>query len=274
MKTILRTYSHPVLGNGDDFSSQFDVAYGVEVSEDKKDWIVGIKVAMNNERLQELIDTGLAAYHLEVECGSTFYRQSFHTNGQTAQFAIPTTRLRGKVQLEAYIVALQHIPEYRPTDSHEDYGSRTFDIATGDIIGVGGSWSFPADTEFDPLRASASSFIKIKRGSKPKGNIESMHSSNEIIIQLPQEDYDRFRELASQKSVADILHAAIVFPVLVEAVQYAQKKHGGDGYNDRLLAILEQRGLMKVDAFVAAQEILQSPVSRALSKLQQIKETE
>src|SRR3990167_4514455 len=168
MKTILRTYSHPVLGNGDDFINAFDVAYGIEVSEDKSDWIIGLKVAMDNEQIQRLIDSGLAAYHLEIECGSTFYRHSFDTNQQTAQFTIPTTRLRGKVKLDTYIVALQHIEEYQPSDVHEDYGNRAYKISTGDILGVGGSRTFIADTEFDPLRASASSFIKIERGPKAK----------------------------------------------------------------------------------------------------------
>ncbi len=273
MRTTLRTYAHPVLGNSDDFSSQFDVAYGIEVSKDKSDWIIGLKIAMGNKRLQELIDTCQAAYHLEVECGNTFYRQSFDTNEQTAQFTIPTTRLRGRVQLDTFIVAFQSIEEYKPADAHEDYGISSYKISTGDILGVGGSWSFVADTEFDPLRASASSFIKIERGPKPKGNIEAQHGASEIIIRLPQEDYDRFQEVAGQKLVEDILHAAIVFPVLVEAVQFAQNKRGND-YNDRLLAILEQRGLMKEDPFIVAQQILQQPVSRALSKLQQIKETE
>ena len=273
MKTILRTYSHPVLGNGDDFINAFDVAYGIEVSEDKSDWIIGLKVAMDNEQIQRLIDSGLAAYHLEIECGSTFYRHSFDTNQQTAQFTIPTTRLRGKVKLDTYIVALQHIEEYQPSDVHEDYGNRAYKISTGDILGVGGSRTFIADTEFDPLRASASSFIKIERGPKAKGNIIAEHGSSEIIIRLPQEDYDRFQEVAGQKVIEDILHAAIVFPVLVEAIQFAQHRRGND-YNDRLLAILEQRGLMKEEAFIAAQEILQAPVARALSKLQQIREAE
>lgn len=273
MRTILKTYSHPVLGNSDDFNSQFEVAYGIEVSEDKSQWIIGLRVAMDNKYLQELIDAGRAAYHLEVECGSTFYRQSFDANEQTAQFTIPTTRLRGRVQLDTFIVALDPIPDYMPTNTHEDYGAHMYEISTGDIIGVGGSRSFIADTEFDPLRASASSFIKIERGPKPKGNIVALHGSSEIIIRLPQEDFDRFQQVAGQKLVADILHAAIVFPVLVEAVQFAQKKRGNE-YNDRLLAILEQRNLMEEDPFIAAQEILQSPVSRALSKLQVIREAE
>lgn len=273
MKTILRTYAHPVLGNGDDFSSQFDATGGIEVSEDKSNWIIGLRVAMSNPYLQELIDEGFAAYHLEVECGATFYRHSFNSREQTAQFTIPTTRLRGKVRLEAFIVALKPIEEYKPVEVHEDYGSRSFGIRTGEILGTGGSWSFFADTEFDPLRASANSFIKIERGPKPKGNIEAIHGPNEIIIQLPQEDYDRFQEVAGQQVVEDILHAAIVFPVLVEAVQFAQRQRGND-YNDRLLAILEQRNLMKVEPFIVAQQILQAPVSRALIKLQQIKETE
>lgn len=273
MRTIRKTYSHPVLGNGDDFTSQFDVAYGIEVSEDKSHWVIGLKVAMDNTYLQNLIDAGTVAYHLDIECGSTFYRQSFNTGEQTEQFSIPTTRLRGKVQLDTYMVALSPIPGYQPVDTHEDYGNGTYDITTGDIIGVGGSRSFIADTEFDPLRASASSFIKIERGPKLKGNIVASHGSSEIIIRLPQEDFDRFQEVAGQKLVADILHAAIVFPVLVEAVQFAQKQRGNE-YNDRLLAILEQRNLMKEDPFIAAQVILQSPVSRALSKLQIIRETE
>lgn len=272
MRTILKTYSHPVLGNSDDFKSRFDVAYGIEVSEDKSQWIIGLKVSMDNKYLQELIDAGIAAYHLEVEGESTFYRQSFDTSEQIAQFTIPTTRLRGKVKLDTFLVALHPIPIYRPTETHEDYGDHRYEIKTGDIIGVGGSRSFIADTEFDPLRASASSFIKIERGPKSKGNMVASHGSSEIIIRLPQEDFDRFQEVAGQKLVADILHATIVFPVLVEAVQFAQKKHNDS--NDRLLAILEQRGLMKEDPFIVAQEILQSPVSRALSKLQMIREAE
>ncbi len=272
MKTILRTYSHPVLGNGDDFSSKFDVAYGIEVSEDKSNWVIGLKVAMDNPRLQELIDTGFVAYHLEAECAGTFYRQSFDAREQTAQFAIPTTRLRGRVRLDTFIVALQPIPEYTPAQAHEDYGSRSYGISTGEILGVGGSWSFVADTEFDPLRASASSFIKIERGPKPKGYIVAEHGPSEITIRLPQEDYDRFQDIANEKLFEDVLHATIVFPVLVEAVQFAQKGH--NDRNDRLLAILEQRGMMKEDPFVAAQLILQAPVSRALAKLEQIKEVE
>src|SRR6266545_1397290 len=122
MKTILRTYAHPVLGNGDDFGSKFDVAYGVEVSEDKDNWLIGLKVDMSNSRLQELIDMGFAAYHLEVECAGTFYRQSFDAREQTAQFAIPTTRLRGRVRLDTFMVALKPIPVYEPIEAHKDYG--------------------------------------------------------------------------------------------------------------------------------------------------------
>lgn len=272
MRTILKTYSHPVLGNADDFKDRFDVAFGVEVSEDKSHWLVGTKITMDNPYLQKLIDTGFAAYHLEAECAGTFYRHSFVTNQQTAQFDIPATRLRGRVRLDIFIVATKKIDNYKPINVHEDYGERIYSIVPGEILGVGGSWTFVADTEFDPLRASANSFIKIERGPKPKGNIEAIHGPSEIIIRLPQKDYDMFLDVAGQKLVEDILHASIVFPVLVEAVQFAQKER--NDYNDRLRAILEQRGLVKEDPFVAAQQILQAPVSRALNKLQQIKEAD
>lgn len=271
MKTILRTYTHPVLGNGDDFNSRFDVEFDVGISADKENWLITPKIRIDDKYLQQLIEEGFAAYHLEVECPSTFYRHSFDTRKQEEQFAIPSSRLRGKVRLEAYLVALNAIPAYSPTQIHQDYGQRTYSIAIGEILGVGGGIAFVADIEFDPLRASANSFIKIERGPAAKGNMEALHGQNEIIIRLPQEDYDRFQDVAGQKLVEDILHATIVFPVLLEAVRFAQKNHNDK--NDRLVAILEQRGLMREEPFAVAQQILQAPVSRALAKIQQIKET-
>ncbi len=271
MKAVLKTYAHPVLGNGDDFSSQYDVSFGWNVSEDKTEWLIGHKVAMSNSYILDLIDTGRAAYHLEVECPATFFRQAFSTKEQIDQFSISTSRLRGRVDLVSYIVALAPLPQYSPDDMHDDYGSRTFSITEGDILGVGGSRTFVADTEFDPLKASANSFIKIEKGPQSKGQIIAQHGSDEIIIRLPQDDYDRFQEVAGEKLFEDILHATIVFPVLVEAVQLAKRKSGNPEYNDRLRAILEQRKLTQEDPFIVAQMILQSPVSRALNKLQEIK---
>lgn len=271
MKTILRTYTHPVIGNGDDFSSQFDAQFDVSVSEDRENWLICSKIEMSNSYLEELIHQGLAAYHIEVECANTFFRQSFSTREKVEEFSISTDRLRGKVRLEVFIVAMKSISHYAPTQIHSDYGTRTYDITVGEILGVGGNAAFVADTEFDPLRASANSFIKIERGPKAKGNMQVLHSQEEIIIRLPQEDYDRFQEVAGLKLVEDILHATIVFPVLLEAVQFAQKNH--NDRNDRLAAILEQRNLMNEEPFIVAQQILQAPVSRALAKIQQIKET-
>jgi hypothetical protein len=265
MKTILRTYSHPVLGNSDDFSSEFDVSYNITVSEDKDNWLIGLKIDMNNPVLQRLISEGNAAYHIEVECRSTFYRWAFNTREQVQEFSIPTTRLRGKVQLDAFIVAMRPVPDYKPVDTHEDYGDRTYGIVTGEILGVGGTRTFVADTEFDPLRASANSFIKIERGPDAKGNMEIQNGQDEIIIRLPYEDYDKFQEMAGTKVVEDILHASIIFPVLVDAAWMVKKNRNEQ--NERLRAIMEQRNLMNEEAYIVAQKILQAPVSRALLKI-------
>lgn len=273
MRTILRTYSHPVLGNSDDFSSKFDVDSKIEVSDDGESWLIEIKTEMDNSYLQKLIDTGEATFHIEVECRSTFYRQSFSTLEDITRFEISTTRLRGRVKLDTFIVATKSISNYKPNGIHEDYGARSYQISAGEILGVGGTTTFIADTDFDPLRASANSFIKIERGRVTKGNIEVLHGSNDIIIRMPQQDYDRFQEVAGERLFEDILHASIVFPVLVEAVQFAQKVNHSDA-NDRLRAILEQRNLIKDDPFSVAQQILHSPVSRTLDKLHMIKETQ
>lgn len=273
MKSLLRTYNHPVLGNGDDFKSKFEVSGDISASEDKSSWLIAPKIQLENPYIQDLIDKGFAAYHMEVECPATFYRIAFDTFEVTDQFSVPASRLRGKVKVDTFIVALKEIPTYSPSDVHEDYGTRTYHVSVGEIIGVGGSWTFVADTEFDPLKASANSFIKIERGNKPKGNLQAIHGPAEIIIRLPQDDYDLLRELAGEQSVEDILHASIVFPVLLEAVKFAQNRRSNDG-NDRLRAILEQRKLMDDEPLNVAQIILQAPVSRALSKLRAIKENE
>ena len=271
MKTLLKTYTHPVIGNSDDISGAFDVSFSVVTSEDKKDWLIDLSASIDNTEINRLISIGAVGYLLEVECPSTFYRGSFVTGNQKERITIPSNRLRGKVQMDVALVALIEIPDYTPSDQHPDYGNRSFAVSVGDILGDGGRGFFTADTEFDPLRAAASSFIKIRRGTAPKGNIEVAHGPEEIVIHLSKQDWQQFQEVSSQTTVSDILHSAIVFPVLIEAVQNAQKDN--KEANDRLKAILEQRNLMRQHPFDAAQEILRAPVSRALQRLFEIKES-
>ena len=271
MKAKNISYPYPVVGNEDDVpNGVFKAAYFKHVlRRDKIDCKVGFE--LKNKAAQNLIAQKKAAFTAEIECNSTFYRTLVKTFEREAEFSIDAARVREMVGVGFYVRALQPISNYLPDGSHPDYKGLSFDISAGDVLAVGGSASFDAEKEFDPLRPSVSAFITINAGKNKRGPMAVDYSDHDkIVIKLPQEDWENYKLVKGRKPHVPVLHAGIVLPVLAEAIGLVRKNDDetrGSYWFQRLQVILEQNKLLDSDPLSAAQEILKYPVERALLSL-------
>lgn len=263
MQVNIKSYPYPVLGNEDDIGGSFSVEFRYELS--KQEVALNPSFILKNKALEDLIRKEKASFITEVECRSTFYRNSFSTRKAIEKFIIPAKFLRERVTVGFYICADTNINNYKPSDCHPDYEEASFDIEKGDVLAVGGYCSFIAEKGFDPMRPPLSSFMTIVEGFRHEGPMNVDYSSDKITIELSKADYGSYLDVKGQKVTQGVIHASIVLPVLIDAIYHV--KNNGTDYEDRnwygrLDSILESKGLNNKDPFEAAQIILESPASR------------
>lgn len=274
MKVNTKSYPHPVLGNEDDLGGSFSVEFRYELG--KEDITLHPEFVLKNSGIEELIKKEKASFIAEVECRSTFFRKSFSSRKDMERFAIPAPRLRERVLVSFYVCADQDIRNYKPHEPHLDYEGAVFDIEAGDVLAIGGYCSFIAEKSFDPLRPPVSSFMTIQSGNWHEGSMQVDYDCEKITIYLSKDDWRNYLDVRGQKLTEGILHSAIVFPVLVDAVH--QIRNGGDDYESmnwygRLEAILDAKGLRDKSPFEAAQKILENPLNRSFQGISSLLDT-
>lgn len=263
MKVNAKSYPHPVLGNGDDLGGFFRVELPYELGRDTV--ILSPSFSLKNNAIEDLFRKEKASFAIEVECRSTFFRRSFSTRKLEDKIAIPSKLLRERVIVTFSVCADQNIKGYRPSQPHPDYEAVTFNIEAGEVLAVGGQASFIAEKAFDPLRPPVSSFMSIMEGTQHEGPMQIDYEAEKITIVLSKADWRNYLEVRGQKPVQGILHSAIVFPALVDAIHKVQtsgNEYEGANWYGRLTAILEAKRLDDKDPFEAAQKILDNPASR------------
>lgn len=268
MKAKNISYPYPVLGNQDDVRGEFDVSFKHALRKEE----ITLKAAfkLKNKTLENLVRDNKAAYTIELECPGTFYRKSFSTHDSEAQFSIPASAVREQVAVGFYIRAISSISKYQIDNCHADYKGFRFEVGAGDVLALGGFTSFIAEKDFDPMRPAVSSLIAIKPGTHSAGPMVIDYSKDKIFIKLSKADHENYVAMKGRTTLAGVLHASIVLPVLADAVRLvgnSDEESQGTHWFKRLDIILRQLQLSSDEPLESAQKILKSPVERCLSGL-------
>ncbi len=263
------SFPHPVVGVGDDVSGSLgcnapELDFGVDST------TLGINgLAVTNPTIAGLIQQGDAAFTLRISCGATYYRETFQTHDAQLQHVLPSAKLLGDVKLQVRVCTLKRIENYRPEGLHPDYEGRSFTVQAGDVLAVGDDFTVKADKQFDPLATNIPSIMRIIRGKHEKGPFQVNFSREQIVIALSVEDHSRYG-LASNVAPG-VIHAAIVFPVLCEAIARVRNQSDENDmlaesrWFQRLKDMMEARGIEEDESLVeAAQKLLDAPLARAL----------
>ncbi|MFY0562485.1 hypothetical protein ACN28E_01475 [Archangium lansingense] len=258
------SYPHPVLGNADDVGSgKIEPEVSFTASEELVEIILD-KLRTGNETLDTMLGDGRATWSIRVQCARTYFRAEYQTSNSAHRVRLAGHELEGRVEIEVMLFATVPLSAYLPAGAHQDYGGDTFDLKVGEVLGIGPTFTFNVDKQWDPLKAPVASIMRISKGEHPKGPFIVALEDNYIELLLSHEDWDQYAGV--KERVPGIIHSALVLPALAEAVPRISE-YAGKIWADRLRAISEHRGIDTTKPLQAAQILLQDPLARTFREI-------
>ncbi|MBZ4416006.1 hypothetical protein [Myxococcus sp. RHSTA-1-4] len=264
------SFPHPVVGVGDDVDGALscnepELDFGVDTTA-----LIVDGLQVENPTIAGLIRQGEAAFTVRVTCGATYYRETFQTQEGQLRHVLPTSKLLGDVKIQVRVCTLKRLESYRPEGLHPDYEGRSFAVQAGDVLAVGDDFTVRAEKQFDPLATDIPSIMRITRGKEKQGAFHVDFTREQIVISLSHEDYARYG--VASNVAPGVIHSAVVFPVLCEAIAILCRPPEENEFLvetrwfPRLKEMLEARGIDASESLViAAQKLLDAPLARALA---------
>ena len=210
---------YPVLGHGDDILpqlSQDSIQLELKVS-DTHDYIITIKLNLNNRDIQALIDTGKAEFSCEYECPRTMLRRCKASKAPQFDITIPQRDVNGRIIFQCYVSVKSPIQDYINRGFNPDYGNASFDMEAGDILAAFPQCHYDTDIDYSKLQAAGSFMQIIKGDSDTQKEIFFDISSNKINIVLPPDYYELYTNPSVKNSLEE-LHSSLVLNALTYAL--------------------------------------------------------
>lgn len=226
MKLNNVSFPYPVLGIGDDVMPSPSMQYSQR--SDKFYYYIDIDIDMQNEGIQELIESGKVVYVCEVECPTTYLRKGILSATPHIEIKIPRKEVARTVTFQCTATVIEDIDDYENEGFHEDYKGFTFRLTPGDLIAYFGDFTFEADIQYDKLK-SVDSMMSISERSditEPQFNL----AKDKIDIQLPNAIYKQYKEFGKKMEYASIIHSSLV----LNALTYALYNIDEEVYQDKL----------------------------------------
>lgn len=176
-------------------------------------------IVLNNPDIERLIEEEKASYLCEVKCSATFLRQCVATRSSSFFLELPRKTVNKRVEISLWVVADEHIPEYRNALAHEDYKDlEPFDIAKGAPLAFLKSYHWDADLCYEDL-TSLRSILRIEKSPDAGAEFPSVDADGDYVtLFLPAGQYERFLDVSGSETVNSILHASILLFALQSAL--------------------------------------------------------
>lgn len=168
----------------------------------------------DDEYIKNLINDEKAAYCAVVKCPNTSLSKSFISYSEQINFEINRADVRGKVDIEYYVILLDCMT-YKNPNMHEDYTGLNIELTPGDILVDFGETTFNADIQFNKY-ASAEGIFTILRSENEPFMIVDTNNSKKIKITLPSVFYDLY--IANREQYTHFFDTTLAIPVLIQAL--------------------------------------------------------
>lgn len=259
------SFPHPVLGNEDDITGEFNISFDVNRNKNKKISFENILVEITNDFIKKQIDNGLASCLVKVYCSSTLSTWIFETN---ADYEINEDDLINKAEVQVYIITKSEIPNYSDSTFNQQYGTVMFSLNKNEVIGISGKVTITIPKVNEKL--GLGNIFKFNYHEKEKP-IEFEHHHDKIFINYPitkKGDHPPNMLFSTKPWTAFNI---FIVPALSEALRYideeAEEASKWEWFSviDQLLPNDERSG----NNFVDAQRILQKelPILLAYNEL-------
>lgn len=129
------SFPHPVLGNEDDVTGEFNISLEVTRTDDRKIIFENFTSGITNSYIQSLIDSGDASCFVKVHCSSTFKTWMLETKGK---IEIDENDVANKIEVQVLVITQKEISNYSHTSFNAQYGTEVFSLNTNEVIAISG----------------------------------------------------------------------------------------------------------------------------------------
>lgn len=283
-----RIFPYPVINynNSDYKTSVFSLSLRVERF--KSEIVLLISIFLNNPEIQNLIKVNKCKIIIHTECSKTSFREVFDYNQEIGEnkIHIDSKKLNGNVQINACVVASEDIDDFNSNDFSDEFIGMSFFIESGTILAYEDTNYVFIEKNDQELLTIPSAVIIKSHSEKEDYRMKWDFNYERIYIYLNVEDYAKYRDSLGYEEDYPIFHRMIVYPAIVEAIRIIMSDYNNQYSHKRWFKAIKQRLLEeKIDldnpkykdetnSYLYAQTLLNFSLSRALSRMQTIRERE
>lgn len=243
-----------------------------------------INFTLNDDTILNLIKDNKAVYLVHAECPITSFRKLTISKDNFIELTLPSTKLRGKLEICTFVVANCEIKKYSNHNFHEDYYGLEFDLDKGNILAIGNGKEFEISKTDEDLE-NLPSIIKIfKSKDKKFGEITVDTEGDYILVGLYEDCFEKYN-LLGRSQFKNTMLSLILLPAMITVLERMLEDY--DNMEDLkwfkvLSAILESLGVnvselnndlsSKGSILYIAQLIFDNPISRSLVEIYSIDE--
>ena len=273
-----RVFPYPVLSSDkDDYKNSIFKASLDYVQEINSVKITSVFDLENND-IQELVDRNFAEYVLHLECSLTAYRTTIKSSVPFISVDVPYSKVNGKLELLAMIVAKQDIYNYYSEDFSEDFLNLKFDLTKASVLAYDNLADMDFTKNFEEFKKTESIFKIRKILSDEEKKMEVHLDSDYIKILLGQKQYAIFENNSNDPKLQQIFHSMIIFPALVymfgELKTEGSEEYKNHGWYLSLEKAYKTKGidfedeiLSEKTAIELAQDTMDFPINKAFTRL-------
>lgn len=233
---------------------------------------------LKNKEIQKLLDKNLVEYVLHLECSLTSFRTTIKSFVPFISVDVPYSKVNGKLELLAMIVAKQDIYDFYSEDFAEDFLNVKFNLPKASVLAYDNLPNMEFTKNYEDFKKTESIFRIRKIISDEDRKMEVHLDSDKIKILLGQKQYAIFENNANDPRLQQIFHSIVILPSLVYMIGEL-KMEGGEDYRTHnwYLSLekayknqgkdFEEEILSEKTAIELAQDIMDFPINKAFTKL-------
>ncbi len=273
-----RIFTYPVLSNEKDDYVRSKFSAQVNYKASVNSLALDVEFSLDCNSLQKIIDDDQAEFVLHLECSSTGYRKIFKSEYSALQCHIPISKINGKLEILALIIAKSDLNDYSSDDFVSDFSDEKFNIDKASILAYENLPTFEFAKNSEEYNKGDSIFLIYKITSDEKEKMKVSLESPKIRIGLGAEEHRLYFNQGNKPLMQPIFHSLIIFPALVYAFSELKIEGAIEEYRLRdwyqsLELSYANKGINLEDEIVEktaielAQEAMDFPINKAFESI-------
>jgi len=177
--------------------------------------VLNLEFKSTGNVVNDLIAKKKASYALSVKCPRTMLRRLYWLKA-SSHVVLDNKDIRDAIDVQAYILAKEDIANFTDPDFDDDFSGMSFNIRKADVLGE--NEAIHIKINFKNKVEDFESVIDIREGSSDDKFMSADYDGDHIEITLPKKQFSIYRDMKSETGKYPSMHATMVVPVLVHAL--------------------------------------------------------